>query len=199
MSELGLFAFRGTRIPDKVSTENTMEKLKVFIIPKAFHDIFKINNLNIVDIFNYSKIRRFLSFNDLADLVFYNNLKLENVSLTNNLITFELFKIITDDERHELQTSVVPLATTEEIANSCMSILNNTSNKYKENLYYFVKNGNTLFIVLDEGFLGSACNDKNFYSKFVRDYVKQLYAMVAIAEVSKLPIFKSYLQVIKQQ
>lgn len=199
MSDLSFFNFRNSKIPNEVSSNNTMDSLKIFIIPKSFHNVFKLNNLNIVDIFNYSKIRRYLSFNDLADLVFYNSLKLENVNLTNNLITFDLFKVITDDEKRELQTSVVPLATTEEIANSCLNILNSVNARYKEESYYFVSNGNVLFIVLDEGFLGFACNDKNFYSKFIKDYIKQLYAMVAIAEVSKLPIFKLYLQVIKQQ
>lgn len=191
--------FRNSEVSNDVNNNNMLDKLNVFILPKSFFDIIKINNLNIVDIFNYSKIRRYLSFTELADLVFYNNLKLENVSLTHSSVIFDLFKVMTDAEKVELQTSVVPLATTEEIANSCNNTLTDINCKYKQDCYSFVKNSNTLFIILDKGFLNNACNDKNFYSDFIKNYVKQLYAMVAIAEVSKLPIFKSYLQVIKQQ
>lgn len=179
----------------------TGHPLTIVILSEKHLNILKRNNLNILDIHSYSVIRKVFSLKDIAEIEFLNfNLTIENKRISTLGCLTDLFNNLSPEEIQEISTSVVPLSYTEEIAHSVKTEiqlnLNSSLEKVNESEYYdFVKIDNKLFIIIKDGFF-TAIENSTIKELFVKSYVKQCYAMVAIQDVSKLPIFKLYIDFI---
>jgi hypothetical protein len=160
----------------------------IIVIPEKIFKAIKRNNLNIVDITNYSKVRSFLSLNDLAEMNFLTiSGCVSNVRLSNLNDLLDLFTTITNEEALEFNNVIKPLSFSEEVSSYQK---NNTG----DICYEFIQSNDYLFLVIQDGFLHHVNNELSFRNEFIKAYIKQCYAMVAIHEVSAIPVYKLYIQ-----
>lgn len=168
-----------------------LESLRIFVIPGwTFKNIAK-NKLDIIDIANYSKLRKVLSIDDLAEFSYVNDLPVSGINLSTDG-TYSLFNPngMTEAESVEYKNSILPLSGTLEIAGNANARLK-AVNYIAEVDYRFIRADNILYVILNEGFL-SKVSDNNFLLEFVKGYLKECYKVASIVDVSKLAIFSLY-------
>lgn len=173
---------------------NTLDKINIFIIPGWIYRSLLRNKLNTVDVADYAKMRKILSTSDLAEWVYVNNaLKIEQCFISGRSLEYS-FNALTQDNWREITNSVLPLSKTEEIALSTTGKLNSTiSYSMSESAYQFINIGSAVYLILNEGFL-SDITKPGFKLEFVKDYLKQCYAIASINDVSQLDMYQLYLQ-----
>jgi len=183
-----------------------LTKLQAVIVP---HWVFKAlhrNNLNTIDLLSYTKLRTILSIDDMAEYLYLNQgFKINGIPLAHVDIISELtcHSSLTSAEKAELQNSVVPLSGSEEIAKSVISKLtgsNLMADCYQDcMLYQFIQVDNTIFIILERGFIDYVLGKEDTSIEFIRKYLKHCYAMESISEVSHFSIFQLYLNNLAKQ
>lgn len=167
------------------------------VVPGWIQRALLRNRLNTIDLLEYSKVRQVLSLDDMAEWVYMNDrfeinrVKLSNCHLGN------VWHSLSPTDKLEIQNSVQPLSGSEEIASSANHKLNEISDKIGNPLgnqnYQFIRIDNILYVVLSEGFL-STMKDQALLREFIEKYLKECYAMVSVADVSKLSIFELYMK-----
>ncbi len=175
-------------------SSNNLEPMKVFIVPGAIVRSLHRNKLNIIDLLDYSKIRAILSIDDMAEWFYLNDkFTIDGKQISSAWLDFQ-FHSITQAERAEIQISVLPLSGSEEIAHSANTKLSGLVPE-STSVYQFIPINNLLYIVLSEGFITHVQDRKN-KTDFVKQYLKECYAMASVSDVSKLSIFDLYLKAI---
>lgn len=66
-------------------------------------------------------------------------------------------------------------------------------------LYQFIQVDNTIFIILERGFIDNVLTKPELSIEFIRKYLKQCYAMESISEVAHFSIFQLYLNNLAKQ
>lgn len=136
-------------------------------------------------------MRKILSIDDLAEWEYLNyQFKLNGCHLS-NIFLDSIFENLTQEERTEFKNSVQPLSGTENIAQAVTAKLN-TYGVDNSTFYDFIVSNNTICIIINEGFL-THISKTNEELDFIKNYLKQCYSMAPLADVSKLEIFKLYI------
>ncbi len=170
----------------------------VIILPGYIYRSLIRNKFNIVEFTDYAKLRKVLTIEDLACLVNANqNFKIER-SYVGYFNYLELFNSMTSEQNSEFSRSVLPLASTENIATMIKNNLrgydaNDAESLSEHGLYSFIMTEDHIFCILNEGF-EIKLSDKNFKAKFIKEYISKLYAKMPIHEVSYSPMFSEYMK-----
>ncbi len=178
-----------------------MSTTSFVLVPFWVEKVLKRNNLNLSDILDYSKIRKYFSLEDLAGLIFVqDNLSLkpfENLNL--NTILLSSWRKTSGVLTSELDSGAIPLSYSKEVSSYVKTMLcgnNETTQDVKDSVYRIVDiERNTFCIVLKEGFIkeeGLAFNLLNF----IKDILKVFYVYHKVEDVSKEPIFRTYLELL---
>lgn len=167
----------------------------IVIMPGWVYRSIIRNKLNIIDASNYSKMRKILSLNDIAEWQNANasvNVQKEYLGGFGELI----FENMNDSEKNEMKNTILPLSGSIQIAEN-VKIKLSVINDMVETAYQFIRNNNTLYVILNEGFL-SKTTDRRYTMDFVKNYLAQCYSLTTIHEVSKMSIFKLYIKLLNQ-
>lgn len=168
----------------------------LYVIPGWVYKTLSRNNLNNIDILEYSVIRQYMSIDDLAELIYLNNKFNINQSYLSNGIYSDSFKNLTQEQLTELTRSVFPLSDTDEIANNLKAKLESEPNTDTET-YQFISALDATYTVLHEGFL-IKIKDPAFRIKFIKEYLQECYKVKSIPTVSSTSMFKLYLKICKE-
>lgn len=165
---------------------------KCFVLPSWIHRAAIRNNLNILDLMDYSKVRKVLSLDDLAEWIHVNDsLKIDNCRLSENFIDFH-FHSMTEADMAEYTRHAVHLSFSDDVKSSAKAKLDG-SNPMNEHNYDFVYVDNILFVLVNEGFNKAMENNENKLD-FIKNYLKKCYEFLSVAKVSSLPIYRLYLR-----
>lgn len=162
------------------------------------------NRVSIDQFSTYSKVRQFLSIEDLTEWAAFE----QNVDglysrlstpvhttrgqLAPSVSVDKYFTNITDDERTEWQTNVEPAISRDS------KVLDNVIDRLKsvnplgEFEYKFVSTPTNLWLILNEGF-GTRFQEKDYASTFYKAFLKELYILLPLSEVSKTWVYEWYL------
>ena len=171
--------------------------LSIKIVPDFIFRAMRNNNVNIVEISNYSKMRPLLSFEDLCLWELIN----ENLTLTSSkgkifLSTRALFE---QDKLNEAQVTeyaklVRPLSGSMQRVEKALSYL--TSEPDLPDGWKVVTGTNDILVVVSASFTAQMANPET-RKAFVSEYLKHCELLASINEVSSLPVFKEYLSLLR--
>lgn len=168
---------------------NRFSALPIIILPRKLHESIKRNRLNIVDLVNnFSTIRKFVSFRDLAEFLFVNKATISGRGISTFFSPTGIFENLTEEQKFEVENHILPLSESVEISN-----VYEMAERCSDNTYEFIVVNEFLFIVIKDDFF-EALKNIDFRDEFIRSYVKHCYGMVAINDVSSLPLFNLYVQ-----
>lgn len=175
----------------------TLFPMQIVVVPGWIQRALIRNRLEMTEILNFKKVRPVLSLDDMTQWFYMNDsLKLDNCRLSNTMIE-NLWSGCDQAGKDELYKSVLPMAKTDQVSREVLDTLNTKSNSSVNPLtvqtFQFVRIEHILYIVLSEGFMASML-DPESKTDFIKKYLKECYAMASVAEVSKLDMFKLYLQ-----
>lgn len=166
-------------------------KPQIILVPGWIHRSLLRNKLNTIDMVDYRKMRQVLSLHDMAEWFYMNDrFMVDNTRISSQFVD-SVWHSFTPQDRVEHQSSVVPLSASEEIASSANQKL--MANTVSDSFYQFVQTTDVLYVVLNEGFMVSL-QDTEKKNQFVKDYLKECYAMAPVACVSSLGIFSLYMK-----
>lgn len=180
-----------------------METTSFILLPYWAEKVLKRNKLSLKDILDYEKIRKFFSMEDLASLL--------SIQETSVLETFKLISLRTvllsswektsGALKVELGSTVLPLSYSEEVKRYVTQRLtaeeNAASQDVKNSVYRVVDiERNTFCIVLKPGFTKLHESSESLL-EFVRDILKVFYVYHKVEDVSREPIFKTYLNLLE--
>lgn len=180
---------------------------KVILLHKDLYTRIIRNNLNIVDVMSYDKIRPFLSLDDIAEWRYLNDIYTVN---GNSLAFCSLFQTNTflynnynPKYNSEIISSIMPMSESDTIKNSCLSKLNTHLLEPKPYTFLLIGEANTLFIILDNGFNDFITNKdlslRERILEFYREYIKNCYNMMPQHQVPIMSFYNSYLKLITER
>ena len=171
-----------------------LEAMKTFIVPDWIVRALHRNKLNIIDLLDYSKVRAILSIDDMAEWFYLNDkFTIEGRRMSNEYLD-AAFHSVTQAQKAEIRVSVLPLSGSEEIALSANTKLSGQVPE-SASVYKFIPINNVLYIILSEGFITHLQVRAN-KDEFVKNYLKECYAMASVSDVSQHSIFDLYLKAI---
>lgn len=175
----------------------TLTPMRTIVVPGWIQRALLRNKLNTIDLLDYRKVRQVLSLDDMAEWFYMNDrFEINKVRLSNTYLETAWHSFSPTDQL-EVRNSVLPLSGSEEIASSANHRLtaktDNISNPVGNQNYQFIRIENNLYVVLSEGFM-TTMQDQAEMLDFVKKYLKECYAMVSVADVSKLSIFELYMK-----
>lgn len=180
-----------------------MEPTSFILIPFWAEKVLKRNKLSLKDILDYEKIRKFFSLEDLAGLLsIQENTEIETFKLiTLRTVLLSSWEKTSGALKVELGSTVIPLSYSEEVKSYVSQMLNASddvaSQNVQDSVYRVVDiERNTFCIVLKPGF--SALHESSeALLNFVKDILKVFYVYHKVEDVSKEPIFKTYLTLLE--
>jgi hypothetical protein len=177
--------------------EDALKPVKIYVIPGWIYRSIIRNNLNIVDVTSYTKMRQILSLEDFSEWVYVNDiLKIDNQAYISTNTLDGLFNntTLSREQISEYNNSILPLSSTDSIAKSTSHKLLN-DNSMDDKSYSFIAGGEINCVILNEGFLS---NINNFSNKlqFIKDYLKMCYSSYPIKRVSMISIFNLYVKLV---
>lgn len=194
---------------------NTLTNPQFFVIPQTLSKHLDRNKINTIDALVYSKLRSVTSLDDLARLCFLNEAfdgnplhvlhdRGTNYTIGSLLRLFETTHPLTDSQRTEYFSTIVPLSQSAPIAESVTAELS-VSQEELDNNYRSVEsdlytvtllNNNVIAVLLRHDFL-LAVRDKQVLLDFMRECLKYLYMVQPIASVSRTALFENYVKELK--
>ena len=173
--------------------------LKTVLIPEWIHRGLLQNNASMTELCRYSKVRQIISIEALAEWYYINDrLKLDGNTLSSCDLS-SLFSDISPAERQEITHSVVPLSGSEATASSVTTRLSHRgAYNTMDRDYDFAVVNNTIFVIINEGFLSTSEDPKKFLD-FLRQYLKTCYSMTSINDVSTMAAYNTYLKHLAKQ
>lgn len=182
----------------------TFDDLKIIAITNTFYNSVIRNNLNLIDIVDFSKIRKHYSINDIAELLALNNILSDDNSVCSGLVTLPIIYCndsirynIDSDDKSDLMNSVLPLSKTEEIVSNIYNKLQSTYDS-SYNVYEIIVLQDTIYVILKDGFFAFMQDSVNKL-EFTRAYLKECYKLQPIYKVSMLPIYRQYMTLLSNE
>lgn len=169
-------------------------KPRTFVVPGWIYRAILRNKLNLNDIVNYEKISKILSQDDLVSWLYLNDRyqvgkhKLTPYALNN------LFHGLTAEQTQTLDWLTYQ-STTDAEALSVQERLRDVNNMTSTDLYQIVTVNDLVLIILNEGFQ-TAVGDFGELKKFITTYLKALYSLEPIQDVSQYPLYTLYLELL---
>lgn len=171
--------------------------MSIVVVPGWIYKTLIRNKISTRELMDYSKVRKSLSLDDMAQWFYMNDsFRIRDCRLSNTMLE-HVWSNFTDKDQNEVSNSVIPLSVSEEVASDANYKLNqlegNPTNLVSNQTYQFIRIENILYIVLFEGFMASML-DEGALSVYVKNHLKECYAMTSVKEVSELNIFNLYLK-----
>lgn len=193
---------------NKNQTEiNKLHEPQLIILPYWIKQLLDRNKLNYIDILDYDKVRKLMSIEDVATFIGLNNSDYLKTNLLGRLLgaSHYLKHHYLDDaakeQVSELQSVIIPLSQSEIIYKTIIDrlSLDNIAEKdctSSEDLYSLqINNDSTIFLFVKKGIL-NALEDRDYAKKLISAYLRALYSLIPINEVSYTDAFKLYLALI---
>lgn len=181
-----------------------MPNKNFILIPYWVETVLKRNNLNTVEVLNYSTLKTLLSLNDLAQLLLLQ--KTEGIKIIKELDSkqclFNSWRNSTQTSQlTELDSVLEPLSCSKDLTLDLLErlSLSNAPLKYDFALPRYKVldlNRDVTAVILNPGFIDFEC-DKINYSNLISDLLKSLYVYNTISEVSNYSLFKSYIHLLE--
>lgn len=178
-----------------------METTSFILIPYWIEKALKRNKLSLKDVLNYQVIRRFLSLEDLAGLVsFQQSNGLEVFNNFYNGVLLSSWEKTSGPLKAELGSAVIPLSDSEEVKNYVSTRLNAVENINDVDELDFYKivdiERNTFCIIVKEGFNQRIAASFDLMLNFIRNILRVFYVYHSVDVVSKQPLFKTYVDML---
>ena len=174
---------------------HTLHPLKVFVIPGWIYKALQRNNINIIDIHNFSTCRHVLSLDDMAEWLCVNDSPIFEDSWLSTGSFMSQFNGLQPAEREEINNVITALGYSEATLKSVTSRLSNSS-PYTKSYYQIITQSGGLYVVLNEGFFNEMTN-LVYRENFIKNYLKACQVLLPLHEVARLAIFKKYLDLFK--
>lgn len=187
-------AAQGVVLPSKAP-------VSIILIPYWIRQALDRNKLNHIEILNYDTIRKILSIEDIAQLVCSN--QLEKHPILGRLLMYkDLTKVwsatMSGAYCKEYLHVILPLSQAEQTYQAVVDRLMDTTSRATiglsfETMYRIqVASGDMFTLYIEQG-LFNALEDRVYAKSFISDYLKALYSLIPMSDVSKCyPAFEQY-------
>lgn len=172
----------------------------IIFVPHWISDVLKRNNCSLKEVLNYDVLRKFVSLDDLSGLLgFQQTPEIARLKLSsNNSLLSKWESSAAQRSRPELDSMVAPMSYSKE--KEVVSRLQKSGyDAYGEDYNVFnvvdVDRDNFL-VIMNNGFLEEIKNSEVFV-KLVTKLLSQSYVYCRIEEVSKTPVFKTYVDLLE--
>lgn len=172
--------------------------LETILFPYWIREAFERNKLDYMDIVNYDRIRKILSIEDLAQLLYCNCLNdhpLFGKLLTSNSLESSWRASMSKENLQEFAAVIAPLSRSKTIADVVMDrLFNNASCPLatgETGCRVQCTNDSKIFLFIDRC-ESNAFEDRARVKALVSDYLKALYSLLSIREVSRYQAFNLY-------
>lgn len=181
-------------------------RVRTIILPYWIDRVLKRNKLDYIDILNYDRLRKVLSVEDFA-LFLAANRSIGQESFDsifgNSFIEFDFYCQKSNPEKsNELNNIIVPLSESETTRSALYERLLKPDFDYQDDLssgqlYRFqTLNDQSLLVFVERGLL-NAFENRDFAKAFISDYLKALYSLLPISDVSNsYTAFERYLDLL---
>lgn len=176
-------------------SQEIKDKLKIIVVPYFVHNAIRANNLNIVDLATYSRIRKFLSLEDMGLWEMLNEgLYIGEANRRSYISTKPLFHVesLSPEESQEYSKFIRPLSGSKERVEASLASLSSSSELSATKLYEFVKTKDFIAVVVYKGFT-TAMQDPASKKTFVGNYLEYCNNLVTENQVAELEMFREYL------
>lgn len=181
-----------------------MARKNFVLIPFWVENVLKRNNIDIIDILNYSKLKSILSINDLAQL---NSLQsIEEIftikELDSNWCLFSSWMSnAQESEKVELDSVITQLSCSKDLQRDLLERLSldyaPLVYDYNEPKYKILDlNRDVTAVVLNPGFVDFERDKLNQFT-FISDLLKSLYVYYTISEVSTYSLYNKYVHLLE--
>jgi hypothetical protein len=169
-------------------------KTRTYVIPGWIHRTLTRHSMSMMDIFDYTKIRRVVAQDDMASWVYINDIyKVRQSRLTyDNLVS--LYDVIDDASRLEF-SNISRIAEADYTAASVIERLSTVNIMSVTTAYQIVTIHDCVFVILNEGFL-THIEDLEALQDFIQQYLKAQYTIAPLADVSCTPLYPLYLELL---
>lgn len=176
------------------------------IVPDWISQAITRNNLNTIDILNYSKLRNILSIEDMAQLVAVNTGMFDQYveMTTSGLIgIWNDTNKLTSEQQIELDTVISKLAYSELTQEAVVARLTNDGANDSSNAspLFSIRSLQDKLIVINiaRGFL-NAIKDREFAIQYLSEYLKSLYSHESTYKVSAASrAYRLYLELLSKK
>lgn len=172
-----------------------MKQKHLILVPFWIEKVLKRSNLSLTESLNYSKLLGLLSLSDLSAFLKFQNCDNYSITSGENIALLSSWeRSCQNDERVELDSTVVPLSCEEEAtAYIKESFLANQSAKDTVPFKVVDLDREHYGVVIYPGFTEYILTNSNKVT-FIEALLELLYKYFEIHEVSEFPIFKDYLR-----
>lgn len=181
-------------------------RINTIILPYWIDRVLQRNKLDYIDILNYGKLRKVLSIEDFALFMAANRSigqkNFDSIFGDSFVDLNYLSQTATSELRNEFWKVISPLAEAETTRVALLERLMKSDFKYPDDLssgslYRFQSlNDQNLLVFVERGLL-NAFEDRDFAKALVSDYLKALYSLLPISEVSNsYNAFEQYLDLL---
>lgn len=173
----------------------------IIFVPHWISDVLKRNSCSLKEVLNYDVLRKYVSLDDLSGLLgFQQTPEIARLKLSSNnsLLSKWESSAVLPRNRPELDSMVAPMSYSKE--KEVVSRLQKSGyDTYGEDYDVFkvvdVDRDNFL-VIMNNGFLEEIKNSEVFI-KLVTKLLSQSYVYCRIEEVSKTPVFKTYVDLLE--
>lgn len=184
---------------------------KFILIPYWYENVLSRNDLTLVDILDYSKIRNIMSIMDIAQLAYING---ESSNASDAIKTFKISKVLglrqafcswhktaQEEQRTELVSVLPELLCSADLEESIVRGLSRQSEDGSiiaddNNQTYKIVDlsRDVIAIVLYRGFIDTVNSDIQSYVGLLMDLVEKLYQLNPVHEVNQTLLFKELIE-----
>lgn len=175
------------------------------LIPYWYENALTRNDLTLVDILDYSKIRNIMSIMDIAQLTFING---DNHEKGNSTESLKIKKVLDlrqafcnwtqtaqEEQRTELVSVLPQLLCSADLGESVVKALtfdqnDNQSTEQNQTFKIVDLSRDVIAIVLYKGFVNVINSDIQSYVGLLMDLLEKLYSLNPVHEVNQSPLFK---------
>lgn len=182
---------------------------KFMLVPYWYENVLSRNDLTLVDILDYSKIRNIMSIMDIAQLAFING---ESLSGGDAIKSLKIGKVLglrqafcswqqsaQEEQRTELVSVLPELLCSADLEESIVRGLSRQTDVDAPSAvddnqtYKIVDLHDVIAVVLYQGFIDTVNSDIQSYVGLLMDLIEKLYALNPVHEVNQTLLFKELL------
>lgn len=172
------------------------ERSTVVVVPSNIHRVLTRNKLKFPQYLDFEKIRAVISSEDYRFwLGVVDALNIGGVNLSNNLMGSIWDKGRIPDIGSDADKHIDPIMMASQLdKEEALSYLNQ-SNAMTENFYSLHREGSTVFVVVEEGFM-LKLEDSNFKLEFLKSYLKKLSEILPVHKLANDPLHIQYVSLV---
>lgn len=173
----------------------------IIFVPHWICEVLKRNNCSLREVLNYDVLRKYVSLDDMSGLLgFQQTPEIARLKLSsdNSLLSKWESSAVLTRSRPELDSVVVPMSHSKE-KEVVSRLLKSGYDTFDEGYSCFAVTDvdrDNFLVIMNPGFMDEIKNPEVF-KKIVTKLLSQSYVYCRIDEVSKTPIFKTYVDLLE--